>query len=142
MTKLSRTGRLFTALTVGCAALAVAPTMAAAAPAAMHAPAKHPVKIHAKPAKQRLHVGEKTKIDGRLDVATAARTDDPEILIVQQEIRAGIWIDLTNTTCRPNGSFSLDISFDVAADVSLRVYHPDTELYAEAYSDVFAMVVI
>jgi len=51
-----------------------------------------------------------------------------------QQLQAGAWVNLADTTCRPNGGFSFSLSFSVSATVSLRLYHPESTLYAAAYS--------
>jgi len=126
---------------VGCAALLAAPAAAAASPTAVHAPAKHRLHVQAAPEHDHVKAHEKTHIKGQMDVSDSARTDSAEVLIVQQLV-AGAWVNLTPGTCRPNGMFSIDVSFDVAATVSLRVYHPESSLYLESVSNVFALVVI
>jgi pseudouridine-5'-phosphate glycosidase len=133
--------RTLVALTVGCVALTVTPVAASAAPAAVQAPAKHKMKVQAKPAKDQVKKHEKTQIKGRIDDSARSGATTVEALVVQ-ELRAGIWVDVATGGCRPNGAFSIDISFDVSATLSLRVFHPETTLYASAVSDVFALVVL
>jgi hypothetical protein len=138
---MSRLTRTLAALTVGCAALAVTPVVASAAPAAVQAPAKHKMKVQAQPAKDHVKKGEKTQIKGRIDDLARSGATGTETLYVQQ-LRAGVWVDVVAGTCRPNGGFSIDVSFDVSATLSLRVYHPESTLYVSAVSDVFALVVL
>jgi hypothetical protein len=133
--------RILTALTVGCAVLAVTPVVAAAAPTAVQAPAKHKMKVQAKAAKDQVKKHEKTQIKGRIDDLARSAATGTETLYVQQ-LRAGIWVDVVAGTCRPNGDFSIDVSFDVSATLSLRVFHPESSLYVSAVSDVFALVVL
>ncbi|GAA3440477.1 hypothetical protein GCM10018954_101130 [Kutzneria kofuensis] len=133
--------RTLAALTVGFAALAVTPVAASAAPVAVQAPAKHKMKVQAQPAKGHVKKHEQTQIKGRIDDSARSATTDVETLIVQ-ELRAGVWVNVATGGCRPNGAFSIDVSFDVSATLSLRVFHPETTLYAAAYSDVFALVVL
>jgi hypothetical protein len=133
--------RTLAALTVGCAALTATPVVASAAPAAVQAPAKHKLKVQAKPAKTKVKKGEKTQIKGRIDDAarSVATGDEPLVL---QELEAGAWVTVASGGCHPNGAFTLDVSFSVSATLSLRVYHPESSLYVSAYSDVFALVVL
>ncbi|GAA0616574.1 hypothetical protein GCM10010174_38190 [Kutzneria viridogrisea] len=140
----SRTHRLLAAALVGCAALLAVPGTAAAAPVAVHSPAKKHLTISAKPVKDHVKVHEKTQVKGRLDIKPSARSAEDLELLVVQRLQAGVWIDLggTETPCQPNGNFSVDLSFDVSAELTLRVFHPDSSLYAESYSDVFAFVVL
>ena len=133
--------RTLAALTVGCAALAVTPVAAVAAPAAVQAPAKHQMKVQAKPTKGKIKKHEKTQIKGRISDSARAAADDAQTLIVQ-ELQAGAWVNVSTGSCQPNGAFSIDVSFDVSATLSLRVFHPDSTLYAAASSDVFALVVL
>ncbi|MFC0430077.1 hypothetical protein [Kutzneria buriramensis] len=133
--------RTLTALTVACAALTVMPVAASAFPAVTQAPAKHKMKVQAKPAKTKIKKQEKTQIKGRIDDTARSASDTAETLIVQ-ELQAGVWVDVATDECRPNGAFAIDVSFDVSATLSLRVFHPESTLYAAAYSDVFALVVL
>lgn len=133
--------RVLVALTVGCAALTAAPVTAAADPAAVHAVAKHKMKVQAKPAKDHVKKKEKTQIKGRIDDAARSGRADAETLIVQ-ELQAGVWVNIATGDCRPNGAFAIDVSFDVSATLSLRVFHPESTLYVSAVSDVFALVVL
>ncbi|MFI9383208.1 hypothetical protein [Kutzneria sp. NPDC052558] len=139
--RMPRLTRTLAALTVGCAAFTVMPVAASAAPAAVHAPAKHKMKVQAKPVKDQVKKREKTQIKGRIDDSARAAAADSETLVVQ-ELRAGAWVTVATGGCRPNGAFSIDVSFEVSARLSLRVFHPESTLYAAAYSDVFALVVL
>lgn len=139
--RMSPLTRTLAALTVGCAALAVTPVAATAAPAAVQAPAKHKMKVQAKPAKAKVKKHEKTQIKGRIDDAARSAATGTETLIVQ-ELQAGAWVNVATGGCEPNGAFAIDVSFDVSATLSLRVFHPESTLYAAAYSDVFALVVL
>jgi len=65
--------------------------------------------------------------------ARFTHTQALEAVIVQQ-LQAGVWVNLADTTCRPNGGFTFSLSFSLSATVSLRLYHPETTLYAAAYS--------
>jgi len=133
--------RTLAALTVGCAALTATPVIASAAPAAVHAPAKHKMKVQAAAAKGKVKKGEHTQVKGRIDDLARSNATGTETLFVQQ-LQAGVWVNVFSDTCRPNGAFDIDVSFNVSATLSLRVYHPESTLYVSAYSDVFALVVI
>ena len=137
----SRLIRTLAALTIGCAAVTATPVVASAAPAAAHAPAKHKMKVQAAAAKGKVKKGEQTQVKGRIDDLARSAASGTETLYVQQ-LRAGVWVNVFSDTCRPNGAFSIDVSFNVSATLSLRVYHPESSLYVSAYSDVFALVVI
>ncbi|QUQ65870.1 hypothetical protein [Kutzneria sp. CA-103260] len=139
--RMSPLTRTLAALTVGCAAFAVTPVAASAAPAAVQAPAKHKMKVQAAAVKGKVKKHEKTQVKGRIDDAARSVDADAETLIVQ-ELQAGAWVNVATGGCRPNGAFSIDVSFDVSATLSLRVFHPESTLYAAAYSDVFALVVL
>ncbi|KAA9153907.1 hypothetical protein FPZ12_033405 [Amycolatopsis acidicola] len=117
--------------------------MLTAAPAASAAPAapKSKVAVHAKAEKDSVHVGEKVKITGDLDASSQNRVDSLEPVIVQS-LQAGVWVNLSTGSCRPNGLFSIDLSFTVSAQLSLRVFHPETGLYASATSSVFGLLVL
>ncbi|QWF78935.1 hypothetical protein [Amycolatopsis sp. CA-230715] len=140
---LSRTGRVLTALVLSCLVAGLAPAAAnAASPAPVPSTtvAKGKVKVDAKLAKGKVKKGEKVKLTGKLAVQDRLDTDEP--LIVQQQVSGGAWVNIANTTCRPNGGFSLNLSFSISASLSLRVYHPETTIYASAYSSVFALLVL
>jgi hypothetical protein len=51
-------------------------------------------------------------------------------------------VDVASGSCQPKAAFSIDVSFSVSATLSLRVFHPESTLYAAAYSDAFALVVL
>jgi hypothetical protein len=139
--RISPLARTLTALAVACAAFTVTPVAASAAPATVQAPAKHKMKVQAKPAKTKIKKNEKTQIKGRIDDTARSASSTAETLIVQ-ELQAGVWVDVATDECAPNGAFSIDVSFDVSATLSLRVFHPESTLYVAAYSDVFALVVL
>ena len=128
------------ALTLGCVAFAV-PSTAVAAPSVEQASFKHQVKVQAKPEKDHIKVGEHVKVRGHLAIDKAERSNASETLVVQQ-LQAGVWVDMETTTCESNADFAIDLSFDVAASLTLRVLYPETDLNVEASSDVFALVVI
>lgn len=128
---------MLVALLVGC-------TMLAAAPAATATPAapKSKIHVHAKADKDRVRVGEKVKISGGLDESAASRMDGGAEPVIVQSLQAGVWVDLSTGSCRPNGLFSINLSFSVSAQLTLRVYHPETAVYASAYSSVFGLLVL
>lgn len=130
--------RALIALMIGCAMLIVTPA-ASAAPAAAH---KSKVHLHANATKDTVRVGEKVKINGGLDVLTEPRIDGDGEPVVVQRLQGGVWLDLSTGSCNPKGSFSINLSFSVSAQVELRVYHPETSLYAAAYSDAFGLLVL
>jgi hypothetical protein len=131
--------RILSALVISIAVAGLVPALAApatAAPITASAEAgKGKVKLDGKLGKDHVKVGEKVDLKGNLKVleARADGTQTLEAVIVQQ-LQAGVWVNLANTTCRPNGGFSFSLSFSLSATVSLRLYHPETTLYAAAYS--------
>ncbi|PXY20687.1 hypothetical protein [Prauserella muralis] len=134
----SRRFRLVAAL-LACLVVLV-PTTAASA---TEAGPKGQVKVHAKAEKDVVKAGEKVKIKGKLDVVPGARSDSGGLEpVIVQKLQAGVWVDVSTGWCRPNGGFSLSLSFSLSASLSLRVYHPETHLYASAYSGVFGLVVV
>jgi hypothetical protein len=77
---------------------------------------------------KKVKVNKDARIKGELEMADAgARTLTP---IVVQKLVAGVWVDVTTSTCRPNYTFRLSVSFSVSAEYSLRVYHPSTSVYS------------
>ncbi|MBN6038623.1 hypothetical protein JYK18_27460 [Amycolatopsis sp. 195334CR] len=137
-TKFSR--RLIT-LVAGCLLLAGVPATAAAA-APLHpagAEVLKGVKVHAKADKDRVKVNEKVRVRGSLEIPARAETAETVII---QSLQAGVWVDLRSTSCRPNSSFSLSLSFSVSAQLTLRAYHPATTLYASAVSETFLLLVV
>jgi hypothetical protein len=131
--------RILSALVISIAVAGLVPALAApatAAPITASAEAgKGKVKLDGKLGKDHVKVGEKVDLKGNLKVleARADGTQTLEAVIVQQ-LQAGVWVNLANTTCRPNGGFSFSLSFSLSATISLRLYHPETTLYAAAYS--------
>ena len=122
---------------VGCSMLIVTPA-ASAAPAAP----KSKVHLHANADKDTVRVGEQVKIDGGLDVLTEPRIDGGTEPVVVQSLQGGVWVDLSTGSCRPNGTFRIDLTFSLSARLTLRVYHPETSIYASAYSSVFGLLVL
>jgi hypothetical protein len=152
MTKKSvRAAGIASAIVVGCVGLAAPPAAGSVGVPGWSVAGiahKSPVKLAAKPDKSKVKVGEHTKIRGRLTLspagggaAAATPADGVDVLFVQQLV-AGVWVDLASGPCAPDDDFSIDVSFTVAATLSLRVYAPETDVYAAASSDVFALVVI
>jgi len=149
-TPISRITKTFAVLVTGIVLAGLVPAAAVASPASptsseqtsVHK--KKKVKLEAKADKSKVKVGEETKLKGRLDVVADDGRDaaDALELIIVQKLVAGVWVDLSNGSCRPNGSFSLSLSFSVKASLTLRVYHPETTLYASATSSVFGVVVV
>jgi len=133
--------RILSALVISIAVAGLAPALAAPATAAPLTSSveagKGKVKVDGKLAKDHVKVNEKVDLKGNLKVLDAARAEDGtqalEAVIVQQ-LQAGVWVNLADTTCRPNGGFTFSLSFSLSATVSLRLYHPETTLYAAAYS--------
>ncbi|WP_206792290.1 hypothetical protein [Amycolatopsis sp. MtRt-6] len=115
------------------AAPAVAAPLSAAAGSAVEA-GKGKVKLDGKLGKDHVKVNEKVDLKGNLKVLDAARSEAVLETVIVQQLRAGTWVNIADTTCRPNGGFSFSLSFSLSATVSLRLYHPETTLYAAAYS--------
>ncbi|MGK3207292.1 hypothetical protein [Amycolatopsis sp. MEPSY49] len=136
------TRRTLSALVIGIAVAGLVPALAApatAAPVSASAGAetgKGKVKVDGKLGKDHVKVNEKVDLKGNLKVLDAARTDGTQTLetVIVQQLQAGVWVNLADTTCRPNGGFSFSLSFSLSATISLRLYHPETTLYAAAYS--------
>ena len=142
--------RLLSALAVSLLVAGLAPAVASAAPATSAAPSasqghkKHKMKVDAKVAKSRIKAGETTQVRGNLTDLTpnesfGAITAEP---VVVQRLQGSTWVDVADGTCSPDGAFVLDLSFSLHASLSLRVFHPETDLYVSAYSSIFALVVL
>ncbi|SDX60519.1 hypothetical protein SAMN05421504_103235 [Amycolatopsis xylanica] len=146
---LFRAGRALSAVVLSClvaglatpaSADAIAPTMSATA----HASNKHKLKIEAGVSKSRIKLGETTKVTGSLKETgglESAAIEGGEPIVVQR-LAGNVWVDVASGTCRPNGNFSLSVSFSLRASLTLRVYHPETDLYWSASSSTFALLVI
>jgi len=140
MTRTSHsTSRVLSALVISVALGGLAPALAAPAGAAPLSSAaveagKGKVKVDGKLSKDHVKVNEKVDLKGNLQVLDAARTDQTVEAVIVQQLQAGAWVNIADTTCRPNGGFSLSLSFSLSATVSLRLFHPETTLYAAAYS--------
>lgn len=132
--------RILSALVISIAVAGLVPAVAgpaSAAPGTASVEAgKGTVKVDGKLGKDHVKVNEKVSLKGSLKVLDAARADGTESLeaVFVQQLQAGVWVNIADTSCRPNGSFSLSLSFSLSATISLRLYHPETTLYAAAYS--------
>jgi hypothetical protein len=137
-----RIARRLVAPLVFCLALTIVPMSAYAAAEVAKPPAN--VTLSADLLDTKVKVNGKARIKGRLDVATpvSARAQTGLELVVVQRLEAGVWVDVTTGRCLPNSSFRLSVSFSLAAEYTLRMYHPATQLYAAAYSNVFLLTVI
>lgn len=125
MTKHNRIARGVTALMLCLAVLVTLQATASAAPVT-----ETKAKLHAKLLDTKVKVDAKARIKGVLDVDTRsadARTLEP---IIVQRLVAGVWINLMTADCRPNYTFRLSVSFTIAAEYSLRVYHPTTAVFS------------
>jgi hypothetical protein len=138
MNSQSRIARLLAALTICCVALVMMPATASASVEPIKPPAK--VKVSAKLLDTKVKVNGKARIQGRMDVELPVRGGLE--LIVVQELRAGVWVDLQSSSCRPNATFRLSVSFSLVSWYTLRVYHPETALFASASSDSFVLAVV
>ncbi|MGY6654584.1 hypothetical protein ACXIZN_20645 [Amycolatopsis sp. TRM77291] len=131
--------RAFAALAISCALVAgLAPAAAATgSPAPLPASSeagKKKVKLDASLSKKQVKVNEKVTLKGTLQAQEGTDgTDSLEAIIVQQ-LQGSVWVNIADTTCRPNSTFSLKLSFSFSAVVTLRAYHPETTLYASAYT--------
>ncbi|HWC81002.1 MAG TPA: hypothetical protein VG756_13690 [Pseudonocardiaceae bacterium] len=110
---------------------------------------KHHVKLSAGPVKSRVHKGDQVRIHGHMASAPdttgralMAATDTSATLYLQEETQAGVWVNLADTNCRPDNDFDIGLRLNVSATLSLRVFAPETALYASATSSVFALVVL
>jgi hypothetical protein len=133
-------GRILSALVVSIALAGLVPALAGpagAAPLVSFAEAgKGKVKVDGKLGKDHVKVNEKVDLKGDLKVLDGARADGTQALetVIVQQLQGGVWVNLADTSCRPNGGFTFRLSFSLSATVSLRLYHPETTLYAAAYS--------
>ncbi|QXV58596.1 hypothetical protein [Amycolatopsis sp. TNS106] len=131
--------RAFAALAISCALVAgLAPAAAATgSPAPLPASSeagKKKVKLDASLSKKQVKVNEKVTLKGTLQALERTDgTDSLEAIIVQQ-LQGSVWVNIADTTCRPNSTFSLKLSFSFSAVITLRAYHPETTLYASAYT--------
>jgi hypothetical protein len=86
-------------------------------------------KLEASLLDKKVKVNAKARIKGQLDLEDGgdARALEP---IIIQKLTAGVWVNVSTTDCRPNYTFRLNVSFSIAAQYSLRVYHPTTTVYS------------
>ncbi|ANN16439.1 hypothetical protein SD37_12780 [Amycolatopsis orientalis] len=132
--------RALAALAISCALVAgLAPAASAiGSPAPVPASpeiSKKKVKLDASLSKKQAKVNENVVLKGTLkeEGARSDGTDSLEAIIVQQ-LQGSVWVNIADTTCRPNSTFSLRLSFSFSAVITLRAYHPETTLYASAYT--------
>lgn len=116
---MTKHARLLAALVLCLAVVVAGP--AAAASATPTAPGKPT--LTAKLVEKKVKVHGKAHIKGKLDVPDSRGERGLEPIIVQKLV-AGVWVDVTTGTCRPNYTFKLSVSFTVAAEYQLRLYHP------------------
>jgi hypothetical protein len=130
--------RILSALVISTALAGVVPALAnpaVAAPLASSTEAgKGKVKVDGKLGKDHVKVNEKVDLKGKLEVLDAPRAEQALETVIVQQLQGGVWVNLADTGCRPNGGFTFRLSFSLSATVSLRLYHPETTLYAAAYS--------
>ncbi|MGW5702640.1 hypothetical protein [Amycolatopsis japonica] len=131
--------RAFAALAISCALVAglapAASATAAPAPAPASAEAgKKKVKLDASLSKKQAKVNEKVTLKGTLQAQEGGDAADSLEAIIVQQLQGSVWVNIADTTCRPNSTFSLKLSFSFSAVVTLRAYHPETTLYASAYT--------
>lgn len=131
---------LVATVALGCVGAASAPSVAAAqhTPAVARSVHRQPAQLTAKPDKLRIKRGERVTVRGRLTVGqghTAAPfVTDTEPLLVQELTAAG-WTTIETDSCEPGGDFAIQLSFGISADLTLRVFHPETDLYAAAFAE-------
>lgn len=119
MTKHTGITRVLAAIVFCLVAVVSAP---AAAPAqAAEVPPK--AKLEAKLLDSKVKVNAKARIHGKLDIDTRAAALEP---VVVQRLEAGVWVDVLASTCRPNQSFRLSVSFSISATITLRLFNPTT----------------
>ncbi len=138
--------RILTALVIACTVAGLAPAVSSAAtapvPVAQQGHKKHKAKLDAGVEKAKVKVGEETKIKGSFaDLGGLEAVSGGEPVIVQKLV-GNVWVNLTTGTCRPNGNFRFSLSFSLRASLTLRVFHPETDLYLSVSSNLFALVVI
>lgn len=114
----------------------------ASAPAAHQAAKKKPVHLKAVPVKSKVHKGEQIRIHGHFATGPAGRRDDVGMLYLQQRTQAGAWVNLASTSCAPDHDFDLGVQVNVSGSLTLRVYHPESALFAAAASAIFTVVVL
>ena len=142
MNTYSRIMRILVALTLACVALVFMSMSTAAAASAK--PPGH-VKLSATLLDTKVKVNAKARIQGRLDVEEPlpiGRSGSLLEVVVVQQLKAGIWVDVSTGSCRPNLTFKLSVSFSLAATYTLRLYHPPTTIVATAQTDAFVLAVV
>lgn len=127
-----RTARWLAALAT-CAMVVAAPVPAASAttpdPATTEVAAK--AKLTAKLLDSKVKAHGKARVRGKLELPADARGLE---LVVVQKLVAGVWVDVLTSSCRPNATFRLSLSFSVTGWYSLRVYHPATTVASATLS--------
>ncbi len=102
-------------------------------------------KLSAKLLDTKVKVNGNARIQGRLDVTemlpASGRASLLEAVVVQR-LDAGVWVDVQSGSCKPNLTFKLSVSFSFSAMFTLRLYHPETTMVAEARSDTFVLAVV
>ncbi|KDN19897.1 hypothetical protein [Amycolatopsis rifamycinica] len=139
MTRTPRSAaRILSALVLSLALAGLVPALVSPAGAASLSSSaeagKGKVKLDGKLGKDHVKVNEKVDLKGNLKVLDAARSEATVETVIVQQLQAGAWVNIADTTCRPNGGFSFNLSFSVSATISLRLFHPESTLYAAAYS--------
>ena len=117
---MTKHARLLVALALCLATIVASP---AASPAGATTDGK--TRLSATLLDKKVKTDKPARIKGQLDVD--ARSLEP---IVVQKLVAGVWVNVLTTDCRPNYTFRLNVSFSVAAEYSLRVYHPATAVFS------------
>lgn len=117
---MTKHARLIAALVL-CLAVVVAGPASGAGATTTTAPGKPT--LTAKLLDKKVKVHGKARIKGELEVPDSRGERSLEPIIVQKLV-AGVWVDVTTGTCRPNYTFKLSVSFSVAAEYQLRLYHP------------------
>ncbi|WP_154676156.1 hypothetical protein [Amycolatopsis benzoatilytica] len=147
MRRPARLAGLVLSLTLTGLCLASLPAQAAvprpAAPAA-HQPAgkKTSMQIHAGPVKGKVHRGEQIRIHGHVATGPRGRSDAGDTLYLQTQVQAGVWVNLASAPCAPDSDFDITLAQSTSGTLTLRIFHPETSVFAAAFSDVFAVVVL
>jgi hypothetical protein len=128
MTKRTHFARCLAALALCLATVVAAPATTSAAPTVAETPAK--AKLEAKLLDSKVKVNAVARIHGRLDLDARSAQWEP---IIVQHLVAGVWVDLLSTSCRPNYTFRLGVSFSVSAQYTLRVYNPTTTVHSSTF---------
>lgn len=115
-----------------CAMMIVAPTATATPREATTAEVAAKAKLSASLLDTKVKVNGKARIRAKLDLPDAPGRGLE--LVVVQKLVAGVWLDVLTTDCRPNDTFRLRVSFSVAAQYTLRLYHPSTAVASASLS--------